>query len=72
LWCIHAVVDVGGPLRNENGRWTIVEAPELEQGVEAQIRKTSAKSLKSVGEEGGKTRVKKSAQESTRESAKAA
>jgi Mn-containing catalase len=52
--------DARGPW-NQGGKWKIVEAPELEQGVEARIGKGSGKNLKSVGEESGKTRVKKSA-----------
>jgi Mn-containing catalase len=52
--------DARGPW-NEGGKWKIVEAPELEQGVEARHGKTVAKSNKHVDEEGGKTKAKKSA-----------
>src|SRR6478736_6689749 len=52
--------DARGPW-NEGGKWKIVEAPELEQGVEGRHGKTVAKSNKDVDEEGGKTRTKKSA-----------
>jgi Mn-containing catalase len=52
--------DARGPW-NEGGDWTIVEPPELEQGVEVHNGKTVAKTRKHVAEEGGKTRVKKSA-----------
>lgn len=52
--------DARGPW-NTGGNWKIVESPELEQGVAAGHGKTVPKSNKHVDEEGGKTRVKKSA-----------
>ena len=52
--------DARGPW-NEGGNWRIVDFPELEQGVEGDQAKTAAKSNKRVNEDGGKTRVKKSA-----------
>jgi Mn-containing catalase len=52
--------DARGPW-NEGGDWKFVESPELEQGVEAHTGKTVAKTRKDDVEEGGKTRVKKSA-----------
>ena len=52
--------DARGPW-NEGGKWKIVESPELEQGVEGHPGKTVVKSNKHVSEEGGKSRVKKSA-----------
>ena len=39
----------------------IVDSPELEQGVEGDQAKAAVKSNKRVSEDGGKTRVKKSA-----------
>jgi Mn-containing catalase len=52
--------DARGPW-NEGGKWKIVEAPELEQGVGGRHGKTVVKSDKHVAEAGGKTKVKKSA-----------
>ena len=52
--------DARGPW-NEGGQWKIVEFPALEQGVEGGQVKTAAKSNKQVGDEGGESRVKKSA-----------
>jgi Mn-containing catalase len=52
--------DARGPW-NEGGNWRIVDFPELEQGVEGDQAKTAAKSNKRVNDDGGKTRVKKSA-----------
>jgi Mn-containing catalase len=52
--------DARGPW-NTGGKWKIVESPELEQGVEGRSARTVVKSTKHVGEEGGKTRIKKSA-----------
>ena len=52
--------DARGPW-NEGGKWKIVEPPELEQGVEAHNGKTVAKTRKDDIEQGGKTRIKKSA-----------
>ena len=52
--------DAHGPW-NTVGSWTIVESPELEQGVEGQNGKAAAKNSKPVAEETGKTKVKKSA-----------
>jgi Mn-containing catalase len=52
--------DARGPW-NEGGDWKLVESPELEQGVEGHGGTTVAKNHKPVGEENGKTRVKKSA-----------
>jgi len=51
--------DARGPW-NEGGKWKIVEAPELEQGVSGRSEETLAKN-EPVSEETGKTRVKKSA-----------
>jgi len=50
--------DARGPW-NTGGKWKIVESPELEQGVEASHGKAAANSNKHVGEESGKTKVKK-------------
>lgn len=52
--------DARGPW-NEGGNWRIVDSPELEQGVEGNQARTAVKSNKRVNEDGGKTRVKKSA-----------
>ena len=52
--------DARGPW-NEGGKWRIVESPELQQRVEGQSGKTTARNAKPVGEDTGKTRVKKSA-----------
>jgi len=52
--------DARGPW-NEGGKWKIVDAPELEQGVEGRHAKTVVKSDKHVADAGEKTRVKKSA-----------
>jgi hypothetical protein len=52
--------DARGPW-NEGGKWKIVQPPQLEQGVGEHHGKTVAKSHKQVDEEGGKTKVKKSA-----------
>src|SRR6266853_284237 len=52
--------DARGPW-NEGGKWKIVQSPELEQGVEGHPGKTVVKSNKHVSEEGGKSRVQKSA-----------
>jgi Mn-containing catalase len=52
--------DARGPW-NEGGKWQIVESRELEQGVEGHSVKTVAKNHKPVGEDTGKTRMKKSA-----------
>jgi Mn-containing catalase len=52
--------DARGPW-NEGGKWKIVEAPELERGVEGHHDKVVSKSNKHAGEAGGKIRAKKSA-----------
>jgi Mn-containing catalase len=52
--------DARGPW-NEGGQWKIVEAPELERGVEARSGETIAKNNRPVSEKTGKTKVKKSA-----------
>jgi len=52
--------DARGPW-NEGGKWRIVEAPELQQGVEGHRGKTTSRNAKPVGEDTGKTKVKKSA-----------
>jgi Mn-containing catalase len=52
--------DAQGPW-NTGGNWTIVESPELAQGVEGQNGKATARDGKPVAEETGKTRIKKSA-----------
>lgn len=52
--------DARGPW-NEGGNWRIVDSPELERGVEGNQARTAVKSNKRVNEDGGKTRVKKSA-----------
>jgi Mn-containing catalase len=52
--------DARGPW-NEGGKWRIVESPELQQGVEGHSGKTTSRNAKPVGEDTGKTKVKKSA-----------
>jgi len=52
--------DARGPW-NTGSKWKIVEAPELERGVEARSGKTIAKNHRPVSEEAEKTKVKKSA-----------
>ena len=52
--------DARGPW-NTGGNWKIVEAPELEQGVEGHSGKTIAKDHKPASDETGKARIKKSA-----------
>jgi Mn-containing catalase len=52
--------DAGGPW-NEGGKWRIVESPELQQGIAEQSGKATVRDAMPVGEEAGKTRVKKSA-----------
>jgi Mn-containing catalase len=52
--------DARGPW-NEGGKWKIVEAPELERGVEGHHDKVVSKSNKHAGEAGEKIRAKKSA-----------
>ncbi len=52
--------DARGPW-NEGGKWKIVEAPELEQGIEGRSGKAIAKNHKTEGDQTGKTRLKKSA-----------
>ena len=52
--------DAHGPW-NTGGSWTIVESPELEQRVEGQNGKATARNSKPLAEETAKTKIKKSA-----------